>query len=132
MRMLLSALLLACSAPLAAQPVAVATTSGGTQSRSSVTVTVPFGQAARINNQWLRPVAIIEDSRCPTRVTCVWRGRLVVEFVHGPRHRIRLEDGKPLAIAGGRLTLVGASPRSLNGETIPPQAYRLQLRFERP
>lgn len=131
MRSVLIGLLLTASAPAAAQSVAVATTSGGA-GRSSITVTVPFGQAARINRESFRPVAIIEDSRCPTRVTCVWRGRLVVEFAHGRSHRIRLEDGKPLGISGGRLTLVGATPRSQRGETIPPQSYRFQLRFERP
>ena len=86
----------------------------------------------RINRQVYRPVAIVEDSRCPTRVTCVWRGRLVVDFETDGRKRIRLEDGKPLAVDGGRLTLVSATPRSQRGETIPPRSYRFQLRFERP
>ena len=132
MRSLLSALLLFCSAPLAAQSVAVATSSGGGSGRSSVTVTVPMGQPARINRQVYRPVAIVEDSRCPTHVTCVWRGRLVVDFETNGRKRFRLEDGKPVAVSGGRLTLVAATPRSSRGEIIPPNAYRLQLRFERP
>ncbi len=133
MRSILLPVMLAMAAPaLGAQSAAVATTSGGQHSRSSVTVTVPFGKPARINKQVFRPIAIIEDSRCPTRVTCVWRGRLIVEFAHGARQQIRLEDGKPLAIPGGRLTLVSGSPRSQNGETFPPQRYRFQLRFESP
>lgn len=96
-----------------------------------MTVTVPFGKPARINRQVYRPVAIIEDSRCPRFVTCVWRGRLVVEFANG-NQKIRLEDGKPLAIPGGRLTLVSGTPHSQRGETFPPQEYRFQLRFESP
>jgi hypothetical protein len=131
MRLLLSTLLLGLAAPLGAQSAAVATTSGGPHSRSSVTVTVPFGKPARINRQVYRPVAVVEDSRCPTQVNCVWRGRLVVEFAVG-RQKLRLEDGKPLAVPGGRLILVSGTPHSLRGETFPPQQYRFQLRFESP
>ncbi len=132
MRMLVSALLLAGSAPLAAQSVAVATTSGGAQSRSSVTVTAAFGRAVRINHMILRPVTIVQDSRCPANANCVWAGQLIVDFENAGRARIRLEQGKPLAISGGRLTLVGSSPQPVAGRKIPPQAYRFQLRFERP
>ena len=131
MRLILPALLLASSAPLAAQSIAVATTSGGPHSRSSVTVTAAFGQPVRINQMILRPVAIVQDSRCPANVNCVWAGQLIVEFATGG-DRLRLEMGKPLAIAGGRLTLLGASPDPIAGKPIPPQSYRFQLRFERP
>ena len=132
MRLQLSAIFLACSAPLAAQSVAVATTSGGPHSRSSVTVTAAFGQAVRVNQLVLRPVAIVQDSRCPANVNCVWAGELVVEFATTGGDRLRLEMGKPLAIAGGRLTLLSASPQPVAGKPIPPQSNRFQLRFERP
>jgi hypothetical protein len=132
MRSLVSALLLGCSAPLAAQSVAVVTSSGGANSRSSVTVTAAFGRPIRINQMVLRPVAIVQDSRCPANANCVWAGQLIVDFETERRGSIRLEQGKPLAIAGGRLTLVGASPQPVAGRKIPPQAYRFQLRFERP
>jgi hypothetical protein len=131
MRLLLSALVLACPVPLAAQSVAVATTSGGPHSRSSVMVTAAFGQPVRINQMVLRPVAIVQDSRCPANVNCVWAGQLTVEFATAGRDRIRLEMGKPLAIAGGRLVLLGANPEPIAGKPIPPQSYRFRLRFER-
>ena len=130
MRMLLSALLLACSTALAAQSVAVAT--GGPHGRSSVSVTAPFGRPVHINQMVLRPVAIVQDSRCPANANCVWAGTLIVEFETRGRERIRLEQGRPLAMGGGRLTLAGASPQPIAGRKIPPQAYRFQLRFERP
>lgn len=132
MRFLAAVLLLACSVPVTAQSVAVATATGGGRSRSSVSVTVGFGQPARINRSVYRPVAIVEDSRCPVRVACVWRGRLLVDFDIHPGKRVRLEEGKPLAVPGGRLTLVSASPRSMSGETHPSGDYRFQLRFESP
>ena len=132
MRLLLSALLLACAAPLAAQSVAVATTSGGGHSRSSISVTAAFGRAIRINDMVLRPVAVVQDSRCPANVNCVWAGQLIVDFETAARTRIRLELGKPVAIGGGRLILAGASPQPRAGATIPPARYRFQLRFEKP
>ena len=132
MRLVLSALLLAGSTPVAAQSVAVATSSGGPHSRTSVTVTAAFGQPVRINQMVYRPVAIVQDSRCPANVNCVWAGQLIVEFATAGRNRVRLEMGKPLVIAGGRLTLLGASPQPIAGKPIPPNQYRFQLRFERP
>ena len=132
MRSILLPVLLTMTAPaFAAQSAAVATTSGG-HSRSSVTVTVPFGKAAQINHQVFRPVAVVQDSSCPVDVQCVWAGQLIVEFQTAGRKRVRLEQGKPLAIAGGRLTLVSASPSATSGVAILPQRYRFQLRFESP
>ena len=131
MRLLVSALL-ACSTPLAAQSVAVATTSGGPHSRSSVTLTAAFGQPVRINQMVLRPVAIIQDSRCPANANCVWAGQLIVELAAARGDPIRLEMGKPLPIAGGRLTLLGAQPEPIAGKAIPPSSYNFTLRFERP
>lgn len=130
MRLLLPALLLASSTALSAQSVVVAT--GGPHGRSSVSVTATFGRPVHINQMVLRPVAIVQDSRCPASANCVWAGTLIVEFETRGRERIRLEQGKPLAIAGGRLTLAAAGPQPVAGRKIPPQAYRFQLRFERP
>jgi hypothetical protein len=132
MRLLSLALLLASSAPLGAQSVAVATTSGGGHSRSSVSVTASFGQPVRINHMVFRPVAVVQDSRCPANANCVWAGQLIVELQTAPGKRIRLEMGKPLAIGGGRLMLLGASPAPIAGNPIPPASYRFQLRFEKP
>ena len=132
MRLLLSALLLACSGPLLAQSAAVVTSGGGPHSRSSISVTAAFGQPVRINHMVLRPVAIVQDSRCRANANCVWAGQLIVEFAMARNPRIRLEMGKPLAVGGGRLTLLRATPEPLAGRAIAPKQYRFQLRFERP
>jgi hypothetical protein len=132
MRLALCAFLLTCSAAASAQSVAFATSSGGPHSRSSVSVTAAMGQPVRINRVVLRPVAVVQDSRCHANANCVWAGTLIVDFVTAKRGRIRLEMGKPLAIAGGRLLLMGATPAPIAGKPIPPRSYRFQLRFERP
>jgi hypothetical protein len=45
--------------------------------------------------------------------------------------RVMLDDGVPLAVRGGHLTLVEVAPVSGRGEKIPPEAYRFTFRFER-
>ena len=101
--------------------------------RATATMTVRFGQTARFNRVALRPVRILEDSRCPRNVLCVWAGRLRVEFTVPGRAPLILENDQPIHIAGGRLTLLGAiPPRNRAGETIAPRAYRFVLRFEKP
>lgn len=121
-------LLAAVPAPALAQQ-AIALVSGG--GHSQITLTVPFGQVVQFNQLQLRPVQIVEDSRCPPGVRCVWQGRIVARFALAGGATVDLENGKPVAIAGGRLTLVGAAPMSRPGEKIPPAAYRFTLRFER-
>ena len=92
--------------------------------------TARLGEIVRFGGLAVRPIAVLEDSRCPKYVTCVWRGRLRVSVQVGQR-RVTLDDGAPLSVRGGHLTLVRATPLSGRGETIPPAAYRFTLRFER-
>lgn len=91
---------------------------------------VRLGQEARLPGLRIRPLAVVEDSRCPRLVTCVWRGRLrITAAVNG--QKLTLDNGVPIRVAKGRLTLVDATPFSQRGEAIPPGAYRFELRFER-
>lgn len=131
MRSLIFALALILPAAVMAQSTSVAVSNGQGRHHSSISTTVAIGQTVRINRARLRPVAIVEDSRCPRFVTCVWRGRLVVRFSVAGRPPITLENEKPVAFAGGRLTLEGATPVSGRGEKVPPARYRFQLRYER-
>jgi hypothetical protein len=64
-------------------------------------------------------------------VSCVWRGRLRIRAVVQGRGPVTLDNGVPIGIAGGRLTLLDAVPLSQHGEVPPPRAYRFRLRFER-
>lgn len=116
------------TAPVAAQQATAVAGGGG---HSSATITVGFGHTARFNGIRIRPIAIVEDSRCPRMVTCVWRGRLKARFRVTGGRPIELEDGKPVAFRGGTLTLVNADPVSRQGEKISPASYRFRIRFER-
>lgn len=94
---------------------------------------VGLGQAAYANGLRVRPVAIVEDSRCPALVRCVWAGRLVVrsEVIGGSWRETRdLELGKPQQIADGALTLVRAEPQKAAPGDIKPDAYRFTFDFQ--
>ena len=89
-----------------------------------------LGQTVRVGALAVRPIAVMEDSRCPRYVSCVWRGRLRLSAMVG-HSRTMLDDGVPLAVRGGHLTLVEVTPVSGRGEKVPPDRYRFKFRFER-
>ena len=94
--------------------------------------TAALGQQAYVDGLRVRPLAVIEDSRCPMNVQCVWAGRIIVrsEVTGGSWQQVRdLELGKPIQIADGQLTLVAAEPGTMAGVKTNPQAYRFTYAF---
>jgi hypothetical protein len=84
----------------------------------------------------LRFVAVVEDSRCPRGVTCVWAGRAVVEVaatvgVDGPERTVRLEVGAPEAgsaeLFGVRVAAEALDPYPSAGAVARREDYRLRL-----
>ena len=126
--LLLASIVAALPAGASAQQ-SIAVTRGG--AHSVVSMTVFMGRSARLNRWTFTPVKVLEDSRCPRMVTCVWRGRLKVEFAVRGGPNVTLEDNKPVPFGGGTLTLIGGQPVSQRGEKIDPRTYRFQLRYER-
>ena len=118
------------AAPAAAEQAVAVATAGGA-GRSSVVLTVPFANAAQFNQRRFQAIAIVEDSRCPPNANCVWAGRLIVDARYG-RQPLRLELGKPVAVPGGRLTLIGANGPAAAGSEMPPEGYQLRICFDRP
>lgn len=111
---------LAVSACAAVPPVSAGPTAG-------------FGQIAYSNGVSVRPVRLIEDSRCPANVQCVWAGRLIVraEIIGGNWRQTRdLELGKPQPIADGILTLVAAAPQKAAPGQVEPGSYRFTFDFQ--
>jgi hypothetical protein len=94
--------------------------------------TAALGEMAYANGLHVRPIAVVEDSRCPANVVCVWAGRLVVRSeVRGGtwRKTLDLELGKPRQVADGALTLVAATPAKIAGTSTDPRAYRFTFDF---
>lgn len=95
--------------------------------------TASIGQTAITNGLRVRPLSIVEDSRCPINAVCVWAGRLVVrtEVSGGAWRQTRdLELGKPQHIADGQLTLIGAEPSKVAGSDADPRSYRFTFDFQ--
>lgn len=78
----------------------------------------------------VRPLAVIEDSRCPSDVLCVWAGRLVLRASVSGVER-ELTFGQQLATPNGALVLAVARPSPRHnwpeGE-VPRPAYRFGFR----
>ena len=74
-------------------------------------VTAQLNQEVQIGDVRVKPLAVLEDSRCPVDVTCIWAGRVRLRVaVSGVGERV-MEVGQPVNVAGGqRLTLVGVAP----------------------
>ena len=95
--------------------------------------TAGLGQIAAGNGLKIRPIEVIEDSRCPAEVNCVWAGRLTVRArMNGPGWtQIRdFELGVPHAVDQYRVTLIAAEPQKQAGAEIDPRAYRFTFDFQ--
>jgi hypothetical protein len=89
--------------------------------------TAGLGQVAAVNGLTIRPIELIEDSRCPALVRCVWEGRLTVRArMSGPGWtQIRdFELGVPQAVDQYRVALIAAEPQKAAPGKIDPRAYR--------
>lgn len=89
---------------------------------------VRLGQTARFGRLLVTPVAVIEDSRCPQAVRCVWIGRVRIEAaVAGVTTEMTL--GQPLPVANGALMLAEVLPARQPDTEIAPAAYRFRFSF---
>lgn len=109
-------------------------TTAGTEAPLPDGNNVPLGRSAYVDGPIIRPVKVIEDSRCPINARCIWAGTVKIEAIwarpNGGR-TIELELGKPIPIADGSLELTDVSPSRMAGEGrgLKPEDYRFSFRF---
>jgi hypothetical protein len=120
----------------------------GVSTASAAPIKVPInkefslgiGQAASVEGK--KPVikfkAVLEDSRCPVNVVCVWAGNGKVEFeildVDGQDKTVILNtEDEPSAatLKRHKLTLISLNPPRVDGVSISPGDYSVTLRVER-
>lgn len=95
-------------------------------------VVAEIGQSADLGGGLnVRPLAIIEDSRCPRNVTCLWAGRMRIRaMVSGVD--TELELGQPYESDHGVVVFAVASPGAWaewpSEELGPRPAYRFGFR----
>lgn len=100
----------------------------------SASSTATFGQAALVGPLRVTPLKVLEDSRCPINVHCVWAGRLILRTaIRSPdiRETRDLTLAEPQAIAGGTLSLIAAEPGKMEGAKDNPPASRFTFEFSR-
>jgi len=58
-----------------------------------ISVRIPMGQTVHLKNATIKFVKVLEDSRCPKDVTCVWEGqaKVLVEMTETGKDKIELE-----------------------------------------
>lgn len=89
--------------------------------------TAGLAQVASVNGIRIRPIALVEDSRCPALVQCVWQGRLSVQArMNGPGWtQVRdFELGIPQAVDRYLVTLVKVDPPKPAPGPIDLSTYR--------
>jgi hypothetical protein len=92
-----------------------------------------IGQAVHVGGPTVRPIAVTEDSRCPSDVVCVWAGRLVIRAEVGTgqgKQEMELTLGTPVHVADGALTLRQVTPASHSRKPIQPGDYRFTFEFK--
>ena len=100
--------------------------------RSDGIARAKLGETVVVNGPRVTPLAVIEDSRCPTTVKCVWAGqvRLSVRIDLGSGSSTReLTLGKPAEVADGALTLVEVTPERRGNWALYPEDYRFGFKF---
>ncbi len=61
-----------------------------------------LNETIRLGDLTIKPLEVIEDSRCPVDVDCVWSGRLVMRAeVAGVSSPATISSLEPLALPGG-------------------------------
>lgn len=116
-------------APLAVAALAGCTTVGDTAANGT---DVRLGQTAYVDGPKIRPVEVIEDSRCPMNARCVWAGRVRLRALWvrpAGSQEIELTLGEPKPLADGAITLTSVKPEKMTDRTIRSEDYRFSISF---
>lgn len=98
------------------------------------TVTLALDQKAVFNNNGLdiTPVSITEDSRCPSSVTCIQAGRVVVRTLVNSgsgQNYVNLTSGSDIYSTNGyTVRITNVTPAKVSTGNIPNNEYRITYR----
>lgn len=105
---------------------------GGDIPKESALAWAKLGERAYADGADVTPLEVLEDSRCPADVQCVWAGRVriraTIHLASGDVEQ-ELESGKAIAVGGGSLELVDIRPVTNSRKATLPEDYRLGFRF---
>lgn len=94
---------------------------------------VALNKTAYVDGPRIRPIAVLEDSRCPINARCVWAGRVRVKVLWvraDGNQELELTMGEAKPIADGAITLTSVTPaRVAGGPSIKAKDYRFSFSF---
>lgn len=99
-----------------------------------------IGQTASIEKEklFINFKAVLEDSRCPVNVVCVWAGNGKVEFeildIDGQNKTLTLnteDEPRATTLKGHKLKLISLNPPRVDGVSISPGDYSVTLLVEK-
>lgn len=73
-------------------------------------VTARLNEEVRVGSVRVRPLAILEDTRCPIDVDCVHGGQIKVRVAIGGQGETELQLRQPLTVTGETIRLVAVAP----------------------
>lgn len=92
-----------------------------------------IGQDVNVGGPRVMPLKVLEDSRCPAGVACVWAGRLRISarITTGPGSEVReLTLNERIPVADGTLLLANVVPGRNRSGAIEARDYRFGFRFD--
>jgi hypothetical protein len=93
---------------------------------------VALGQTATVDGPRIRPIAVLEDSRCPINAHCVWAGRVRVKILWvrpSGNEELELIMGEAKPMADGAITLIAVTPYKILSKDIKLGDYRFSFAF---
>ena len=102
---------------------------------SKNTSRVRLNQVASLGLVHVTPLQVIEDSRCPRGVQCVWAGQVRLRTsitTPSGEHERALTMGQPQSIGGGTLVLQEVTPQQTAGTPIAPGDYSFVFHYTVP
>lgn len=97
-------------------------------------VGVSLGEEFKVGNTTITPLTIVEDSRCPADVQCIWAGTFLAEVTittEGTTENRQLSIGDQISTSHGPLVLEAVEPQAVSGQEVRPSEYRLIFTEER-
>jgi hypothetical protein len=91
-----------------------------------------LGQQIVVGGLAVTPLELLEDSRCPANVQCVWAGQVRLRVATGlgsGEKSVELTSGKPVPVMKGMLELVEVRPAKTSEAAFAPGDYRFGFRF---
>lgn len=92
---------------------------------------VPLGQPVAVANDYtVTALKVVEDSRCPTGVQCVWAGRVVVTVrIDGPgwTETTNIVSGERTISHGHDFLLIEVRPAQRPQSGVPASDYRFDF-----